>query len=87
VISVDLAGEHGLSLFKLVGTGGLLSCRSSSSGEDARGTYQVLRASIFRASLPVHFHRVFTTTSIAVWLLWLNRSFIVLVALGGWDGR
>lgn len=48
----------------------------------------MLRVSgVFRVDLPVHFPVVFTTTGTAVWLLWLNRSRIVLVALLGRDGR
>jgi hypothetical protein len=38
VSSVDLAGEFGLSLVKLVDTRGLRSSRSPPFGGDARGT-------------------------------------------------
>jgi hypothetical protein len=51
VSSVNLAGECGLSLVKLVDTRGLRSSRSSPFGGDARYTYQVLRAPVYSGQL------------------------------------
>lgn len=59
----------------------------SSEWRCARHLSSVVRFGCSSNHLSVHFLRVVTTTGTAVWLLWLNRFRIVLVALLDREGR